>query len=183
MVERHRLARLRRELRNPSMTTVFLIVLAVAAIPLIMLVPSWISTTKGSLQERRAAESLRDAGILSSSVIIPSQITPWMLNQISRMENADSPFDWNYTLFTAGPCATTNLNQLPPGPYADAIRASCVDLRQIQSDYSDDCPSVGSCNIPPQAYTRLANTRTALLQAFSDAGFVLPYEVEEQQPN
>jgi hypothetical protein len=181
MVENNRLARFRRELRNPSMTTVFLIVAAVISIPLIMLVPSWISTTRGSIQERRAAEDLRDAALLSSDVIIPSQITPWMLNQISRMENADTPFEWNYTLFTAGPCAPTNLSQLPPGKYSEAIRTSCGNLFRVQTDYADDCPTVDSCNLPPDAYTRLASIRTNLMDAFSDAGFVLPYNVEEQQ--
>ena len=162
------------------MTTVFLIVLAVISIPLILLVPSWISTTRGSIQDRRAADDLRDAALLSSDVIIPSQITPWMLNQISRMENADNPFEWGYTLFTAGPCATTNLRQLPPGKYADAIRTSCSELFQVQMDYADACPAVDSCNLPPEAHTRLASIRTNLLNAFSDAGFVLPYLIEEQ---
>jgi type II secretory pathway pseudopilin PulG len=181
MVENNRMARLRRELRNPSMTTVFLIVLAVISIPLLMLVPSWISTTRGSIQERRSAEDLRDAALLSSDVIIPSQITPWMLNQVSRMENAGTPLEWNYTLFTAGPCSTTNLNQLPAGKYSEAIRTSCGDLFQVQTDYADACTSAASCDLPPEAYTRLASIRTNLMDAFSDAGFVLPYNIEEQQ--
>jgi hypothetical protein len=181
MVENTKLARFRRELRNPSMATVLLIVLAVAAIPLILLVPSWVSTTKGSIKSRSDAESLRDASLLSSSVIVPSQITPWMLNQISRMEAADSPFDWNYTAFTAGPCAASNLGQLPPGQYSVAIRTSCTQLDLIQADYAGDCKTVAECAIPAEAYKRLASARSELLEAFSNAGFVLPYSDQEQQ--
>lgn len=162
------------------MMTVILVVVAIAAVPLGLLVPSWVETTQKSLQDRSDAEALRDASLLSSSVIVPSQITPWMLGQIQRMENATNPAEWNRTSFTEGPCNPGNLSQLPRGQYADAIAASCADMMAIQEEHASDCRSIQACNISSVAQGRLESVRANLLQAFSDAGFVLPYSKEEQ---
>ena len=175
------LARFRRELRNPSMTTVILIIVAVTAVPLAILVPSWVSTTQKSIQDRNAAERLRDAQLLSSSVLVPSQIVPWMLNQVKAMEEADSPADWSFTSFTGGPCHSNNLRQLPPGEFSDAIATSCTDLHAIQVDHADECPSIQVCNFSTQAGERLDGVRTHLLTVFEDADFVIPYRIQEEE--
>ncbi len=172
--------RLRRELRNPSMMTVFLIIVAVAAIPLALLVPSWVDTTRNSFEDRRAADRLRDSTILSASVLVPSQIAPWMIDQIERMEAADNPADWNFTSFVAGPCDRNNLTQLPPGKFAVAISNSCINLHEIQADHADECPSIQVCNLSDRAMNRLDGVRVSLLNTFADANLVLPYEQEEE---
>ena len=174
--------RFRRELRNPSMMTVFLIIVAVSAIPLALLVPSWVNTTRQSFQDRNAADSLRDAQILSSSVLVPSQIVPWMLDQIERMETADSPADWHYTSYVAGPCDSHNLSQLPAGRFADSIADTCRGLLEIQLDHGDECTAIQTCRFSPEAGTRLAAVKQSLLDVFADADFVLPYIQEEEQP-
>ncbi|MDA1297654.1 MAG: hypothetical protein O3B04_06590 [Chloroflexi bacterium] len=181
LIDHSKLARLRRELRNPSKLTVFLIIAAVLAVPLGLLVPSWISTTQQSFQDRNESDALRDSTILSSNVLVPSQIAPWMLNQITRLEEAKGPFDWNFASFTAGPCDPGNLVQLPPGQYSAAIANACSSLQQIQVEFADDCASVAACQLSDAAVERLAAVRTDLVDAFSDAGFVLPYSDEEEQ--
>lgn len=173
--------RLRRELRNPSMVTVGIIIAAVLIVPLALLVPSWISTTQGSFQSRSESEAFQNRfGLLSSSVLVPSLIVPWMLDQVEDMEVADSPTDWHLTSFTAGPCDENNLSQLPEGQFADAIANSCTSMNQIQIDHSSECPSIQVCNISDRALERLAGVRTDLLNTFSDADFVIPYRPGEE---
>ncbi len=174
-------ARLRRELRNPSMTTVILIAVAVSAVPLAVFAPGWVSTTQQSLDDRRAADRLREAQLLSSSVLVPSQIVPWMLDQVERMEEAESPADWSFTSFTAGPCFENNLQQLPAGAFSDAIAKSCTDMHEIQIDHADECISIQNCDFSSRAMERLDGVRTHLLIVFDDADFVIPYRTEEQQ--
>lgn len=175
-----RTARLRRELRNPSMLTVGIILGVIVLIPLAILGPSWVNTTRDSLESRAQSDSLREQGLLSSEVRVPSQIVPWMLNEIAGMENVTGPASWTKVDFTQGPCFENNLSQLPAGTYADAIATACVNLNDIQSQHVSDCTTVQTCAIPEVAFERLASVRTGLLDAFSDAGFVLPYQEEEQ---
>jgi hypothetical protein len=175
-----RKARLRRELRNPSRLTVIIIVAMTLGVPLAMLLPSWVSTFQESLERRQRGEEFRDRGLVSANVLVPSQIAPWMLNEIDRMEGADSPASWKATDFKKGPCDEANLSQLPAGQYSDAVAASCADLHDIQTEYARNCISVATCAIPEVALKQLETVRDELLVAFSDAGFVLPYSDEEQ---
>lgn len=163
------------------MMTVFLIIAAVLAVPLALLVPSWVETTRGSFQERRAADELRDATLISSSVSVPAQITPWMMDQIERMEDADSPDEWHLTSFTEGPCDANNLSQLPAGQFADVIASSCSNLKTIQTDHSAECPSAQACNFSVRSADRLNGVRTNLIDTFAEAGFVIPY-VRDEEP-
>lgn len=176
------LDRFRRELRNPSMMTVFLLIAAVLAIPLALLVPSWVETTRGSFQERQAADDLRDSTLISSSVQVPAQIAPWVLDQIEHMEDAGGPLTWHLTSFTEGPCNANNLSQLPAGPFADAIATSCVSLNQIQIDHADECLSVEACNFSSSVAERLDGVRVTLLDTFAEAGLVIPYTIRDEEP-
>ena len=175
-----KMARLRRELRNPSMLTIGIIVVAILAIPAALLVPSWVQTTRDSLQRRADADAQREQIIVSASVLVPSQIVPWMLNEIEQMEGATNPSTWNEVDFTQGPCNATNLSQLPVGKYADAIATACADLNETQTEYARTCVSVATCAIPEEGLAELAAVRTGLVDAFSDAGFVLEYQDEEE---
>lgn len=174
--------RIRRELRNPAMTTVIVVFVAIVAVPLAILVPSWVSTTQESLEARRESDALRDATILSASALVPSQIVPWMLDQVERMETADSPADWGFTSFVAGPCLAENLSQLPAGPFSDAIARGCTDLHQLQVDHASECVSIQTCDFSSRSMERLAAVRTNLLSVFADADFVLPYVKDEEEP-
>lgn len=160
--------------------TVILIIVAVSAVPLALLVPSWVDTTRKSLQDRNASDALRESQLISSNVLVPSQIAPWMLDRIEIMERADSPAAWNRTSFTEGPCNTENLANLPEGPFADAIGVSCTDMQTIQTEFSSDCRSVQVCEISDAALARLDVVRVELLDAFADAGLVIPYTRDEE---
>ncbi len=173
-------ARLRRELRNPSMLTVTLIVVAVLAGPLAVLVPSWVETAQQSLRDRAESNERRDAQLVDLSVQLPSQIAPWLLDRIEVMESASSPAEWNETLFTDGPCNANNLSQIPTGPFVVSVAETCESLQKIQSDHASECGSVQVCNISDTALGRLGAVRVALLDTFADAGLVIPYEREEE---
>ncbi len=163
------------------MMTIGLIIAAVLVIPLALLVPSWVSTTQGSFQSRAESEAFQNEfGLLSSSVLVPSLIVPWMLDQIEDLEAADSPAAWNLTSFTAGPCDSGNLAQLPEGVFADAIATSCTGLNQIQIDHSSECISIQLCNFSDGARDRLNGVRVELLTTFDGADFVIPYRPGEE---
>tara|TARA_A100001037_G_scaffold306657_1_gene353721 strand:+ start:7100 stop:7666 length:567 start_codon:yes stop_codon:yes gene_type:complete len=175
-----RSARLRRELRNPSMITVTLIVVGVIGIISAPFAPGWISTAQASFESLSKQDEMREASINSASVVIPSQITPWLAVQTRKMINAEGPLDWHAVSFRRGACAEENLVQLPEGKYANAIATACDDLNDIQQRYSGDCFLAASCNVSDVAKQEITATMNLVWDAFSDAGFVLPYEVIEE---
>lgn len=175
-----RSARLRRELRNPSMITVILIAVAVVGIISAPFAPGWVSTTRASIESLAKEDEIREASINSASVVIPSQITPWLAAQTNKMIKAEGPLDWQVVSFRRGPCAEENLVQLPAGKYATAIATACDDLNDIQQRYSGDCFLAASCNVSDGAKQEITATMDHVWDAFSDAGFVLPYEVVEE---
>lgn len=173
--------RLRREIRNPAMLTVLIAVIAVLVIPMAILVPKWVSTTQDSFQTRAAAGAQRESAILGASALVSSHIVPWVLNEVQRLETVEDPAQWNFTSFTQGPCDSTNLSNLPVGTHADAIASSCLELLQIQTDFSDDCVSTTSCRVPDAALNRLSLVRHTLANAFSGAGFVSDYRAYDER--
>ena len=174
-----RLDRVRRELRNPSMLTVILIAVIVAAVPIAIMAPKWVSTAQHNLGQRNEANQLREDSMVSVEVFIPSLIAPWMANQMDRMMVAASPEEWNRTSFTNGPCFTRNLSQLPDGKYSAAIVQACHDMDSIQSRYAGECPSAETCNFSQDARAALITARAEMFEVFSDAGLVLPPRTEQ----
>ena len=175
-----RTARFRRELRNPSMLTIILILIVVAVVVLGPFVPGWVSTTRGSLEAIAKKKELNEAGILSLGAIVPSQITPWLNHQVNTMIDAQGPLDWKVVSFRSGACLGENLSQLPASKYSTAIITACDELDDIQQQYSGSCFLASDCNVPEIAKEELRATMSRVWSEFSDAGFVLPYEVLEQ---
>ena len=173
--------RFRRELRNPSLLTVFIIVTIALVAILAPFAPGWFTTAQGSLKAMAQAKELGDAGRSSIAVIIPSQITPWLSIQANTMINAEGPLDWQVVSFRNGPCNADNLSQLPAGKYTSSIAQACVDLDSIQQRYSGKCFLASDCNVPEVAKDEIRLAMNSVWDAFSDAGFVLPYTEEEQQ--
>lgn len=176
-----RIARFRRELRNPSMITVILIVLAAATVVLAPFAPGWVSTTRDSFDAMAAQKELNEASKSSLGVSVPSQIAPWMAVQARTMTEAEGPLDWKVVSFRNGPCYAGNLSQLPVGKYSDAIAQACSSFDDIQQRYSGDCFLASNCNVPEVAKAEIAQAMDIVWEAFSDAGFVLPYTEIEQQ--
>ena len=94
--------------------------------------------------------------------------------------NATGPLEWKVFSFRNGPCNPGNLSQLPDSKYSTAIGAACVSLDDIQQRYSGTCFLASNCNIPEAAKEEIAGAMNIVWDAFSDAGFVLPYTEFEQ---
>ncbi len=176
-------ARFRRELRNPSMRTVILLTTVVLVIVLAPFAPKWITTTQDSFAAIAKQKEIQEASMSSISAIIPSQISPWLASQTNTMINAEGPLDWNVVSFRSGACAPQNLSQLPAGKYSASIATACDTLDDIQQRYSGTCFLASNCNVPEAAKQEIKTAMDGVWEAFSDAGFVLPYDQLEQQAN
>ncbi|GIT58086.1 MAG: hypothetical protein EGP07_02840 [SAR202 cluster bacterium] len=174
------LARFRRELRNPSMLTVFLIVISFLVIVLAPFAPKWVITTQDSLEAISEQKKIDQQSMGSFTAIVPSQIAPWMAQQASTMSSATGPLEWKVVSFRTGPCDLENLSQLPDGKYSDAIVEVCGELDRIQQHYSGNCFLATDCNVPAIAKEEIEIAMQIVWDAFSDAGFVLPYTEWEQ---
>ena len=176
-----RAGRLRRELRNPSLITVVIIVLGAITILLAPFAPGWSSTARDSFEARAEDKARLESSLVSASAIVASQIAPWMAVQARNMIAAEGPLDWKAVSFKRGPCDPENLSQLPGGKYADAITQACGSFHEIQLRYSGDCFIASTCDVPEAAKSEITMTLNSVWDAFSDAGFVLPYPETEQQ--
>jgi hypothetical protein len=163
------------------MLTVFLITALVLIVILAPFAPQWVTTTKSSFEAMAQVKEINDASRSSITVIVPSQISPWLSQQANTMINAEGPLDWHVVSFRTGPCNSDNLAQLPSGKYSTSIAQTCESLDDIQQRYSGTCFLASGCNVPDIAKEEIADAMDIVWDAFSDAGFVLPYDLIEQQ--
>ena len=173
-------ARFRRELRNPSMFTIFLIVISFSIVVLAPFAPKWVATTQDSFDVMSEKKKINQESMSSLAAMVPSQITPWMAQQARTMSEASGPLDWKVVSFRTGPCNLENLSQLPDGKYSDSIAQVCGELDRIQQHYSGDCFLASECNVPDAAKEEIEKAMGIVWDAFSDAGFVLHYSESEQ---
>ncbi|MCI0804457.1 MAG: hypothetical protein J4N96_08420 [Chloroflexi bacterium] len=176
-----RIARFKRELRNPSMVTVILIALAITTVVLAPFAPGWVSTAQHSFDAMAEQDALNEAGLSTIGAVVPSQIAPWLATQARTMTEAQGPLAWKVVSFRSGPCDAGNLSQLPAGKYSAAIAQACSSFNDIQERYSGNCFLASDCKVPEAAKTEIAQSMNKVWDAFSDAGFVLPYTEVEQQ--
>jgi hypothetical protein len=176
-----RSARFKRELRNPSMLTVLILATVVLVVVVGPFAPKWVSTTQDSFKAIAKQKETQESSLASFSAIIPSQISPWLALQANTMINAEGPLDWQVVSFRTGPCDSDNLSQLPAGKYTTSIVTACDQLDEIQQLYSGDCFLASDCHVTEEAKHKITSTMDGVWEAFSDAGFVLPYSEEEQQ--
>ena len=157
-------AKLRRQVRNPSLLT-FIIMAAVAlAIPFAIVAPGFYSGAKEGIVRIR-----QDPFVQFLEVATPSHVYPYLQRNIQLMKDADTQSEWRRISFKLGPCSETNLIQFPEGKYTAGIAKACEDLHNIQLDFAEDCLTETSCNIPPAAIARLDAVSTNLQTTFSDA--------------
>lgn len=157
-------AKLRRQIRNPSLLTFFIMTIVILAIPTAIVAPGFYSGAKEGIVRIR-----QDPPVQFLEVATPSYVYPYLQRNIQEMKAAETQYEWRRISFKLGPCHQANLVQFPEGKYSGAIATACADLHQIQLDYADDCISDASCNIPPAAITRLDAVSSQLQHAFSDA--------------
>ena len=159
-----RFARLRRQLRNPSLPTFFIIALVALAIPVGIAFPGFYSGAKEGVWRIR-----QEPFVQFIEVATPSYVYPYLQRNIAQMKIAETQYEWRRISFKLGPCHETNLAQFPAGKYSDAIANACEDLHNIQLEFAGDCASDASCNIPPAAIARLDAVSVNLQDSFSDA--------------
>lgn len=162
------------------MITVILIVVGALTVILAPFAPKWVDTARGSFDAIAQQKAMQEASLSPLGAIVPSQIAPWMNTQANTMKNATGPLEWKVVSFRNGPCNPGNLSQLPDSKYSTAIGAACVSLDDIQQRYSGTCFLASNCNIPEAAKEEIAGAMNIVWDAFSDAGFVLPYTEFEQ---
>lgn len=157
-------AKLRRQVRNPSLLTFFIMALVILAIPLAIVAPGFYSGAKEGIVRIR-----QDPFVQFLEVSTPSHVYPFLQRNIQLMKDAETQSDWRRISFKLGPCNEANLAQFPEGKYTTGIAQACDDLHNIQLDFAEDCISETSCNIPPAAIARLDAVSTSLQETFSDA--------------
>ena len=161
---RGRFARLRRQIRNPSLLTFFIMAIVAVSIPIAIVGPGFFSGAKQGIVRIRQGPALQFL-----EVSTPSYVYPYLQRNITLMKNAETEYEWRRISFKLGPCHETNLSQFPAGKYTNAISSACNDLHNIQIDFAADCTSAVDCNIPPAAIARLDAVSVNLQDAFSDA--------------
>lgn len=160
----NRLAKLRRQVRNPSLLTFFIMAIVILAIPTAIVAPGFYSGAKEGIVRIR-----QDPFVQFLEVATPSHVYPYLQRNIQLMKAADTQSEWRRISFKLGPCHEANLAQFPEGKYTTGIAQACNDLHNIQLEFAADCLSETSCNIPPAAIARLDTVSTNLQQTFSDA--------------
>ena len=150
-----------------------IIVLALA-IPSAVFLPGIIDTAVTNVSERNERRRQREEQLLPEAIVLPVQVTPWLFTRIRIMQEADTPEEWFIASFDDGPCNPANLAQFPIGKYTTAIFRACSDLDRVQQKFASRCTRE-SCDMPEEAAVELDGTAIRLVDAFSDANFVLPY--------
>jgi hypothetical protein len=167
--------RLRRALRNPSIPVTVWTIVAVIAVLAAIFGPGLV---------RSATENIREQRRLHSPPIIApiagAQINPWLRNNARRLMDATTPIEWRGVNFQSGSCYAENLSLLPKDKWSAAIIEACHRLDGIQARYESSCVSADACLVPAEAKRELQAVIDYLVAAYADAGYVLPYQVEEQ---
>lgn len=167
--------RIRQHLRNPPMRTIFLIALVVASIPIYIVYPK---VSKVAQENWSVVELRRERHFVN--VTAASWIYPFLRMQATRMQSAEVPIEWRGVSFKHGPCLPEHMSQLPVGKYAYAIETACKNLDKIQMTYASDCAQTSDCIIPNEAVVELQIVLDRLKVAFSDAGFGIQVDDQEQ---
>ena len=157
-------ARLRRQIRNPSLLTFLIMTVVALSIPLAIVAPGFYSGAKEGIVRIR-----QDTFVQFLEVSTPSFVYPYLQRNIQVMRSAETQYDWRRISFKLGPCHETNLAQFPEGKYTDGITNACTELHQVQIEFAEDCISDATCNIPPAAIARLDAVSQRLKETFSDA--------------
>ena len=157
-------AKLRRQIRNPSLLTFIIMTIVALSIPLAIVAPGFYSGAREGIVRIR-----QDPFVQFLEVSTPSHVYPYLQRNIQLMKTADTQSEWRRISFRLGPCNEANLAQFPAGKYTAGIAQACDDLHNIQLDFAEDCVSETSCNIPPAAIARLETVSTNLQETFSDA--------------
>lgn len=155
--------------------TVAIVIILVFAIPAAIILPGIINTASTNLAERAEQKRQRVDQLLPEAVVLPARVTPWLFSRLRIMQEAETSTEWFIADFTEGSCNADNLAQFPIGKFTTAIFRACSDLNRIQEKFAEFC-TAANCQLPQAAIIELDGTAIRLVDAFSDAGFALPYD-------
>jgi hypothetical protein len=167
--------RIRRAVRNPSIPLTVWTIVAVFIVLAAIFGPGLVRTASKNIRTQR---QLHTPPI--TSPIAGAQINPWLRNNASRLMGATTPIEWRGVNFQSGPCYAENLSLLPKDKWSAAIVEGCHRLDGIQARYASSCASVDACVVPAEAKQELQAVIDYLVAEYADAGFVVPYKVEEK---
>tara|TARA_Y100000817_G_scaffold257492_1_gene211024 strand:- start:2658 stop:3197 length:540 start_codon:yes stop_codon:yes gene_type:complete len=162
--------------RNPSNVQVLLLAIIIILIIYILFGNQIISTAKNNLETTLKNRNERE---FSGDIDVEAWQYSWIRTGIINMKNAQGPAQWRAINWEKG-CFSrriTKWNEI----YQNTIQDSCEKLNIIQKDYDNYCLGINeNCEIPVEALKELSEVMSNLENAFSNAGFVLPYnELEE----
>ena len=162
--------------RNPSNVQFLLLIIIVLLIIYILFGNQIINTAKNNLETTLKNRNERE---FSGDIDVEAWQYSWIRTGIINMKNAQGPAQWRAINWDKG-CHSrriTKWNEI----YQNTIQESCKKLNVIQKEYDNYCLGVNeNCQIPKIAFIELTEVMNNLEEAFSNAGFVSPYnELEE----
>ena len=162
--------------RNPSNVQVLLVTIIVFLIIYIIFGNHIIETAKNNLETTLKNRNERD---FSGDIDVEAWQYSWIRTGIINMKNAQGPAQWRAINWEKG-CYSrriTKWNEI----YQNTIQESCKKLNIIQEEYDKYCLGINeNCKSPDGAILELSKVMSNLENAFSNAGFVLPYNEHEE---
>ena len=161
--------------RNPSNIQIFLITIILFLVTYIMFGNQIFDTAKNNLETTLKNRNERE---FSGDIDVEAWQYSWIRTGVNNMKNAQGPSQWRAINWEKG-CYSrriTEWNKI----YQEAIKESCQELHNIQENYDKFCLGINeNCKIPDEALMDLNLVLLNLENAFSNAGFVLPYNEAE----
>ena len=162
--------------RNPSNVQVLLLAVIVLLIIYILFGNQIFNTAKENLETTLKNRNERE---FSGDIDVEAWQYSWIRTGIINMKNAQGPAQWRAINWEKG-CYSrriTKWNEI----YQNTIQDSCEKLNEIQKKFDEDCLGVNeNCKVPKEAILELSKVMSNLEKAFSNAGFVLPYNEYEE---
>ncbi len=165
-------ARIRREMRNPSLRTIAIVVVTVIVVVSAPFVPTWVNSARTGIADVTEDHDLTKASTLPKNDLTDEQVALWMAEQGQTMIDATNPLGWKVVNFRFGPCSPENLGDMAQGPYATTVVQACASMADIHGRYQRDCFLASSCNVKDAAKDEIRVVIDVVLAAHSDAGYV-----------
>ncbi|HIF72970.1 MAG TPA: hypothetical protein EYQ61_10505 [Dehalococcoidia bacterium] len=167
------LARLQREIRNPTKKTV----LALIIIFLLVISPfaaGWLNSTQKGFEQQFAEHDLSENFSAGVADLTDEEVAPWLVEQGNIMFNATTPLHWEVGNFYYGVCSEEGIAGLADATYRDGVRIGCQGLADIQGKYSRDCFIASTCVVKQSAKDELTAVFDGLWATHAEAGYVRP---------
>lgn len=166
------LARMQREIRNPTKKTV-LILVVVILLAISPFAADWVTSTQDGIEETFAESDLTvdNAGVAD---LTDEEVVPWLVSQGETMYNATGPLEWKIGNFFYGVCSEDGISELANVSLRDGVSGACRSLGDIQGRYARDCFLAATCEVKQSAKDELTAVFDSLWATHAEAGYVRP---------